>query len=339
MREERKVQHIENYLRSSYQGNGLFSDVFIEHNSLPGLSIEDIDLSTEFLGKRISMPLVIDAMTGGVEISMEINRDLASLAKNFGIPMAVGSQTIALDGESGHMESFRVVRETIGAEGIVIANLNASASAEQVRMAIDMIDADAIQLHLNPAQELVMPEGDRDFRGVLENIAALATSIDKPIIVKEVGFGLNDSSATRLFEAGIRFLDVSGHGGTNFVEIEDLRMGEFNFDDMYGWGNPTAYSVLKVRQATPEAFLIGSGGIRTAMDAMKAIILGANVVGMSGELLSFLMHGGMFQAEHFLREFEYKLKALMLLTGSKDLTALKEVPYRLTGRLRELMAN
>lgn len=339
MREARKVQHIENYLRSSYQGDGLFSQVFVEHNSLPGLSMEEIDLSTEFLGKRIRMPLIIDAMTGGVEISMDINRDLASLAKSFGIPMAVGSQTIALDGDSSHMESFRIVRETVGPEGIVIANLNASASEEQVRMAIEMIDADAIQLHLNPAQELVMPEGDRDFRGVLENIRSLVEAIEKPIIVKEVGFGLNASSATRLCEVGINILDVSGHGGTNFVEIEDLRMGEFNFDDMYAWGNPTAYSVLTVRRAAPEAFLIGSGGIRTAMEAMKAIILGANIVGMSGELLSFLMHGGMFQAEHFLREFEFKLKALMLLTGSKDLAALKEVPYRLTGRLRELMAN
>lgn len=337
MREERKVQHIENYLRSSYEGDGLFSNVFIEHDSLPGLSAEEIDPSANFLGRRISLPLIIDAMTGGVEISMEINRDLALLAKNFNIPMAVGSQTIALDGELSHMESFRVVRETVGAEGIVIANLNANASEEQVQRAIEMIDADAVQLHLNPAQELVMSEGDRDFKGVLENIRHLSGSIEKPIIVKEVGFGLSASAASRLWEAGVSYLDVSGHGGTNFVEIEDLRMGEFNFDDMYGWGNPTAYSVMKVREATPEAFLIGSGGIRTAMEAMKAVVLGADMVGMSGELLSYLMHGGLFQAERFLREFEYKFKALMLLTGSKDISALKKVPYRLTGRLRELM--
>ena len=190
MRKKRKREHIENYLRTTYKGDTLFEDIFIEHNSLPNLNFSDIDTTTNFLGKGVGYPIIINAMTGGSDFAHEINRELSLIAKEYNIPMAVGSQTIALCDDVECRESFSIVRETIGDEGIVIANLSAQSSIDDVEKALHMIKADAIQLHLNPAQEIVMLEGDRDFRGILENIETIAKTIDKPVIVKEVGFGV-----------------------------------------------------------------------------------------------------------------------------------------------------
>ena len=197
MRSVRKKEHIENYLRTSFQGDTLLEDIFLEHNALPNLNFDDIDTSTMFLGKTISYPILINAMTGGSSLTQEINRDLSTLAKEFNIPMAVGSQTIALEEDEDAMESFRIVREIVGPDGIVISNLSGQASVEQARQAIDMVQGDAIQIHLNPAQELVMEEGDRDFKGVIDNIEEIINNIDKSVIVKEVGFGISYDVAQR----------------------------------------------------------------------------------------------------------------------------------------------
>ena len=169
MRRVRKKEHIENYLKTSYKGDNLMGDVYLAHNSLPELDFDQIDTSTGFLGKVIDYPILINAMTGGSEFTQEINKDLAALARELRIPMAVGSQTIALEDDSAR-ESFHIVREVIGPDGIVISNLSGLATVDEAQRAIEMVDGDALQLHLNLAQELVMEEGDRDFKGVLRNI-------------------------------------------------------------------------------------------------------------------------------------------------------------------------
>ena len=194
MRRVRKKEHIENYLKTSYKGDTLMGDVYLDHNSLPELDFEQIDTSTRFLGKRIEYPILINAMTGGSEFTQEINKDLAALARELKIPMAVGSQTIALE-DDGARESFHIVREVIGPEGIVISNLSGLSTVDDAKRAIEMVDSDALQIHLNLAQELVMEEGDRDFRGVLKNIEAIVKAVDKPVIVKEVGFGISLDAA------------------------------------------------------------------------------------------------------------------------------------------------
>jgi len=232
MRSIRKREHIENYLKTSYHGDTLLGDVFLEHNALPNLDFDDIDTSIIYLGKQIDYPILINAMTGGSSLTQEINRDLSTLAKEFNIPMAVGSQTIALEEEEAK-ESFKIVREIIG-DGIVISNLSGQATVEQARQALDLVQGDAIQIHLNPAQELVMEEGDRNFRGVIDNIEAIVKNIDKPIIVKEVGFGVSRDVAQKLYNIGVRNLDISGYGGTNFIEIENLRNPAFDFTELYG---------------------------------------------------------------------------------------------------------
>jgi len=337
MRSTRKKEHIENYLKTSFQGDTLLGDIFLEHNALPNLNFDEIDTSTIFLGKKISYPILINAMTGGSALTQEINRDLAMLAKEFNIPMAVGSQTIALEDDEDTRESFRIVREIIGNDGIVISNLSGQASVEQARQAIELVQADAIQLHLNTAQELVMEEGDRDFRGIIDNIAAIVKDTDKLVIVKEVGFGISKDVAERLYNIGVRNIDISGYGGTNFIEIENLRNQACDYTELYSWGIPTAAAIINCRKLPKDLNIIASGGIRSSMDIVKSIVLGADLVGISGELLAYLVHGGYANARDYLGNLICKIKMLMVLLGKQNIEELKNTNYKVTGTLKDLI--
>lgn len=337
MREKRKREHVENYLKTSFQGDTLFSDVFLEHNSLPELNFSEIDTKTNFLGKTIDYPILINAMTGGTEFSQEINRDLSLLAKEFNIAMAVGSETIVLCEDEGCRKSFEIVRETIGEDGLVFANLSASASIEEVEMALNIIQGDAIQLHLNVAQELAMNEGDRDFSGICKNIENIVKNIDKPVIVKEVGFGISKDVAEKIYAIGVRNIDISGYGGTNFIEIENLRNMSIDLSELYSWGIPTALSLIKCREVASDLKIISSGGIKNSKDIVKSIILGADIVGISGELLSYLVHGGYDNARNYLDGLVYKIKMLMMLVGKKNIEELKATDYKIMGNLKDLV--
>lgn len=337
MRKARKQEHVENYLRTIYKGNTLLEDVFLTHNSLPNLNFDEIETKISFLGKTVNYPIIINAMTGGSDFSQAINRDLSLLAKEFYIPMAVGSQTIALCEEPECIESFKIVRDNIGDKGVVIANLNAQASLNDVIKALDMIKADAIQLHLNPAQEIVMLEGDRDFKGVLDNIEKIVNGIDKPVIVKEVGFGISKEVALKLYNIGVRNIDVSGFGGTNFIEIENIRYNNMDYSDLYSWGIPTALSIIKCRELPEDLKIIASGGIRNSMDMIKALVLGGEMVGISGEILSYLLHGGYDNAKKYLEVTMHKLRILMLLLGKKNIQELRTTEYKIVGDLKDLI--
>ncbi len=338
MRSTRKKEHIENYLKTSFQGDTLLGDIFLEHNALPSLNFNDIDTSMTFLGRKIDYPILINAMTGGSSLTQEINRDLSNLAKEFNIPMAVGSQTIALDDEEEDAkESFRIVREVIGKDGIVISNLSAHASLEQARQAIELVNGDAIQLHLNPAQELVMEEGDRAFKGVIDCIEDIVKNLGKPVIVKEVGFGISQEVAQRLYDVGVRSIDVSGYGGTNFIEIENLRNHACDFTELYSWGIPTAASIINCRKLPKDLNVIASGGIRNSMDIVKSIALGSHLVGISGELLAYLVHGGYANAKDYLEAMICKIKILMLLLGKQNIDDLRSTNYKVTGVLKDLI--
>ena len=333
MRKQRKKEHVENYFKSTYEGDNLLGDIFLHHNSLPDLNFEDISSKTNFLGREIDYPIIINAMTGGAEFASEINRDLARLACEYNSPMAVGSQTIALC-ESDDCEcinSFKIARDNMK-DGIIIANLSGSASVDEVKAALEIVSGDAIQLHLNPAQEIVMLEGERDFTGVLSNIEKIVKSIDKPVIVKEVGFGISREVAKRLYEVGVENIDISGFGGTNFIEIEDIRYNNMDFTELYSWGIPTALAILEAREVSEDLKIIASGGIKNSLDIVKALVLGGDVVGISGELLSFLVHGGYDGAKSYLEALTYKLKVIMLLMGKENIEELKKSDYKITGR-------
>ncbi len=336
MRQYRKKEHIENYLRCSYQGNTLFDDVFITHDALPGLALEDVDLSIDFLGKKSNYPIFINAMTGGSEFSMTTNEELADIAAHFNIPMAVGSQTIGIE-DPDTIESFTIVREK-NPEGIIMANLSGNASVEDARKAIDMIDADGLQIHLNVAQELAMKEGDRDFRAIPENIQAIVAGVDIPVIVKEVGFGISKETAQKLYDLGVRYIDVAGHGGSNFIEIENLRNPHVDLSELYCWGIPTAYSLIRAKQLEHEDLqILASGGIRNSLEVLKALAIGADMVGICGELLNYLVHGGYDHGVNYIEHLMTQLKMLMLLSGVDNVKDARNIPYKTSGRLFELL--
>lgn len=332
-RRERKDQHIENYLKTSDYNDALFSDIYLDHNSLSEVNFDEIDTSIDFMGQKIAMPLMINAMTGGGEASADINEDLSSICKSLNIPMAVGSQTIGLTDEEAR-ESFTLLREK---NLVRIGNLGAERPIDDFKEAIEMIDAHAIQVHLNVAQELFMPEGDKDFRGYFDNIKHLNQSLEVPIIVKETGNGLSKGVSKKLIDAGIKYLDVAGTGGTNFIEIEDMRDFESDYKEFYNWGVPTSKAIIDARSLSKDVFIIGSGGIKTAVDLAKAIIIGADMAALSGEALRYLLLGGYDACYDYLREMNDRLKKVMALLGVKNIEELKKVDYKVTGRLKELL--
>lgn len=333
-RRQRKDQHIENYLKTRARGTTLLDCVYIEHNALSDVSLKQIDTSIEFMGQKIAMPLMVDAITGGGDSSASINEDLSSICEAINIPMAVGSESIALTDESSR-ESFELVKQK--EDLFRVGNLGFERNYEDFIFARDLIDAKAMQVHLNIAQELVMKEGDNDYHSSIDIIGELVEKFPYPIIVKETGSGISKEVAQKLIEKNVKYIDVAGKGGTNFIEIEDLRDFEMDYSDLYNWGIPTAKSIIDVRSASDDVFIIASGGIKTAMDVVKSIIIGADMAAMTGEVLNYLLRGGYQACEDFLKEINHKIKIIMALLGVRNIEELKKVDYKLIGELRELV--
>lgn len=333
-RRERKDQHIENYLRAEFRSKTLLNNVYVEHNALSDVNFDEIDTSIDFLGQKISMPVMVNAMTGGTDISEDINEDLSNICRQLNIPMAVGSQAIALKDEQARA-SFSLLKQK---DDIVkLGNLGWENSLKDFEFAKELIDANAMQAHLNIAQELVMDEGERDFSKNFKNLVDLAKNLSVPLFVKEVGFGMSKEVGKKLYDIGVRYIDVAGKGGTNFIEIEDMRIFDKDYSEFYNWGIPTAKSILDVRSVSDEIFLVASGGIRNSVDVCKALILGADMTAVSGEVLSYLLRGDYDYALTYLEQLKTKIKIFMALVGAKNIKQLKEVSYKLTGRLRELV--
>nr|WP_072515097.1 type 2 isopentenyl-diphosphate Delta-isomerase [Ndongobacter massiliensis] len=334
MRNERKDDHIYKYLKTEYKGDTLLGDVYFETNALPELNVDDIDPSVTFCGKTIGFPLLINAMTGGTDMTEGINQDLAMLARDFNLPMQVGSQRIALE-DPNTVESFTIVRSVLGPEHVVLGNLGALATVHEIERALDMLQADAIGLHLNVAQELCMKEGDRHFRGTEAALRAAQQAFPGRILVKEVGFGLSKAVGRKLRDLQIPMIDVGGAGGTNFLELEDLRNVEADSSEFYDWGIPTAQSLLNIRSTCPDAFVIAGGGLRTASDMIRAGMLGADLCAMSGEILRYLLIGGYEYTKKALAMLIDRTKTGLLLLGCRRFEDLRNVPHRLTGKLAE----
>lgn len=242
--------------------------------------------------------------------------------------MAVGSQTIALE-EPGWTESFTVVRK-YNPDGIIIANLSAAASSDDARAAVDMINADALQLHFNVPQELAMPEGDRHFKGMIEQVARIVETCPVPVIAKEVGFGFSQESVKCLYDAGVRIFDTGGQGGTNFIAIEDKRGGVFQ-GELNSWGIPTAISLLEILASSLPLKIIASGGIRSALDVAKSLALGADMVGIAGSLLRILLYQGADELDRWVNDFLYRLRAVFLMCGAANIKSIREKPVIILG--------
>lgn len=325
----RKADHIRICLQEPVQGqrtNGL-ERWRLSHEALPELHPDQVDLSVILLGRTLRAPFFISAMTGGTEEAAGINRNLAIAAETLGLAMVLGSQRPAIDDPS--LEHTYQVRQwapniplfaNLGA-----VQLNRGYGLSECRRAVEMVSADALALHLNPLQELLQPEGDRDFRGLADKIAAVVDGLGCPVLVKEVGWGLSQSVAARLHAAGVNLLDVAGAGGTSWSEVEGYR-AENNGDRRVAtafsdWGISTAESIVETRRGAPGAFIVASGGIRTGVEAAKAIALGADAVGFALPLLDPAVRSAEAVIE-YLSEVTQQLRLAATCTGSRSLTDL-----------------
>lgn len=301
------------------------------HQSLPEAALSEVDLATSVAGVRLASPIIINAMTGGAPGVAGINRDLATVAAELGLAMAVGSQTAGLR-EPAVAETYRVVRD-VSPGGVLLANVSAGASVDDAVRAVEMIGANLLQIHLNAPQELVMAEGDRDFRGQLERIALLVRESSVPVVVKECGFGLSRETARQLHGVGVRAVDVSGRGGTNFAWIEAQRRAETDLDPgLEAWGIPTACALLEVTAlALPGLDVMASGGITYGSEAAKALAVGARAVGVAGAVLRQHAAGGITAVRQYLTTLCGDLNRAALLAGGPTVRTLRRRPVVVTG--------
>lgn len=333
MRNKRKTEHLDIAARieDGPLSNG-FGDIYFLQESVPELDMEDIDPSVMCLGKRLACPLILNAMTGGNQQAGSVNRHLAEIAARHGLGMAVGSQTTALD-DPECTASFAIAREH-NPQGLLLANVGAGTAWPEVVRAVDMIGADAVQLHFNVPQELAMVEGDRCFRGILDQVRETVEKLEMPVIAKEVGFGFSRESAARLYAAGVHIIDIGGSGGTNFIRIEDKRQGAFE-GELDSWGIPTAVSLAEVLSLNLPIKVIATGGLRTALEMAKAMAMGAGACGAAGWFLRILLEKGPDQLDQEISRLIYRLKAILLMTGSRNWEDLSSKPLLILGRTAE----
>lgn len=331
MRQSRKLDHLKYSLALKDGPNTSgFSDISLIHNCLPDLSWNDIDLSSSIAGITLRHPLVINAITGGANDVTSINERIAEFASLTNTAMAIGSQYAALENpEVQH--SYKIVREK-NPNGIIFANLGAYVTPQQAQLAVDMIDAQAIQIHLNVAQEIMMTEGDRDFKGYLANISNIVDKVNVPVIVKEVGCGIAREQAILLAKIGIKAIDVGGTGGTNFMAIEAARRQSEVNSETLSWGIPTVISAVEIISALPKCMdMMVSGGIRTSLDVVKSLALGGTATGMATPIVRMLYDKDMDYAINWFQQFLHEIQCYMLLLGAGNITQLGKTPLIISG--------
>jgi isopentenyl-diphosphate Delta-isomerase len=329
--QNRKADHLRICLDEDVQchdtTNGLERYRFL-HCCLPELDRSEIDLSTTFLGKKLSAPLLISSMTGGTELAKTINYRLATVAQQYGLAMGVGSQRVAV--ETPEVAVTFAVR-TIAPDIPLFANLGAVQlnyryGLDECLKVVDWLEADALILHLNPLQESVQTNGDTNFRGLLDKIAMLCEKLPVPVIAKEVGNGISAVMAQKLIAAGVSAIDVAGAGGTSWARVESERAKDAKQrrlgNTFADWGLPTAECITSIRAVAPEIPLIASGGLRNGLDAAKAIGLGANLAGMA---LPFLQAANDSEETlHTLAEILIaEMTTVLFCTGNARLSELK----------------
>ena len=324
----RKNEHVslsENFYK---HGDSSFKDVHFVHHSFPGIDVADVDLAVDLGELKFSVPFFINAMSGGSEWTGKLNRKLAIVARETGLAIATGSISAGLKMPEVQ-ESYTVMREE-NPNGLIFANLGAGHGSENAKRAIDLIDADALQIHVNAPQEVVMPEGDREFTNWIENIQDILATIDVPLIIKEVGFGMSRETVKLLQEVGVKYIDISGKGGTNFAQIENFRRPELKLDGLESWGQTTAVSLLEAMEVQNNSHIISSGGVRSAQDILKSLALGASLVGVSSEFMHMVLKDTDLAIEQ-VQQWKLELERAMTLLGAKKITDLHQTDVIITG--------
>ena len=341
----RKMEHLELCAQCPVESKKVtagFEDVILVHRALPEISMNAIDTSVDFFGKKLSFPFLIASITGGHPETTAINAALAGAAEEVGIGIGVGSQRAAID-DPKQIDSFKIVREK-APSAFVYGNVGAAQIKEygvdKINSLISMIDADAVAVHLNFLQEAVQPEGDLDASGCLDMIENICSSSSVPVIAKETGAGISREDALLLKKAGVSAIDVGGVGGTSWAGVEFYRakeekdtfrehLGELFWD----FGIPTVSSLIECKVALP---VIATGGVRTGVDIAKSIALGGSAASAALPFVNAAFEGQAAVVK-LLRMFEQELRASMFLTGCADIKMLSRTPAVVVGKTSEYL--
>ncbi|WP_353947513.1 type 2 isopentenyl-diphosphate Delta-isomerase [Sporolactobacillus sp. Y61] len=327
--ESRKDQHVRLFQETYRKHENDFDSVKFIHDALPEMSLNQIDCTTELPFTSWPHAFFINGMTGGSEKTKKINESLSRAAAATGIAVASGSQKAALK-DPELRGTFRVLRR-VNPDGFIFANIGAELDAEQAKRAIDMLEANALQIHLNAPQEIVMPEGDRDFSSWLKNLEQIVRSVDVPVVVKEVGFGMSRATFRKLVNAGVDVIDVAGRGGVNFISIENRRRNRARYNYLENWGQSTVISMLEAQSYLDQTTFFASGGVRHPLDILKALALGARAVGISGTFLHTALAEGADGLIRQIEEWKEQLTQMMLLLGCPDVASLRRKDLILSG--------
>jgi isopentenyl-diphosphate delta-isomerase len=329
----RKLRHIDACLTGPVEFVGVstgFDWFQLPYNALTQTNLPDIDLTTRFLGSPLRAPVLIGAMTGGADLARTINRNLAEAAQKLGVGMMLGSQRIMLGDDpaaDAAAASFEV--RDLAPDVLLIGNIGLAQVtdrlAPRLAAALERVGANAVAVHLNPLQEAMQENGDTDFAGSLEQLARLAEELPYPVLVKEVGHGIGAAAAERLRGMRIAAVDVAGAGGTSWARVEQVvRYGEVRYPAVADWGIPTAQALMEVRRTLPDMPLVASGGVRSGMDAAKALALGADVVAMARPLLAPAIESAAAVVD-VLGGFIDELRICLHGAGAADLAGLRRI--------------
>lgn len=341
--QRRKADHIRICIDEKSQAKKAtpgFEDIHFIHKAIPEINKQDINLSTNFFGHKFSAPLIVGAITGGTPQAEKINSTIAEAIEDLRLGMGVGSQRAAIEDKT-LAKTFAVARKK-APHAFLIANIGGvqlvhGYSVKEVKKAIEMIEADAIAIHLNALQEAIQPEGQTNFKGVLSKITELSREIDKPVFVKETGTGIAAEEAKKLEAAGVKAIDVGGLGGTSFAAVEfhraikeDSQLQRFLGEAFWDWGIPTATSIVEIAQ-TVKIPIIASGGIRNGTDIAKSLALGAEFASLAQPVLQTAVKG-VKETKNLLTLLIEELRNIMFLVGAQNIEQLEKTPIVISGK-------
>ncbi|MDA2893015.1 type 2 isopentenyl-diphosphate Delta-isomerase [Mycolicibacterium sp. BiH015] len=324
----RKRRHIDVCLTEPVDYQTLttgFERYRLPYNALTQTDLDTVDLGTEFLGSRLSAPVLIGAMTGGAELSGIINRNLAAAAQQLGVGMMLGSQRVMIDDDvaAASFDVRGVAPDVLLVGNIGMAQLQTSPASVLAKV-LDRVGANALAVHANPLQEAMQHNGDTDFSGSIARLREVAGSIGYPVMLKEVGHGIGAAAAAELADCPVAAIDVAGAGGTSWARIEQfVRYGEVRYPALAEWGIPTAQALTEVKALLPDVPLVASGGIRTGMDAAKALAMGAEVVAIARPLLAPAVESAAAVAD-WLQGFIEELLVCLHGCGAGNLDELRK---------------
>jgi len=347
----RKLDHIKICLNKDVKAKKTpgFEDVELVHCALPESNLVNINTKTKIFGHEFAVPIIISAMTGGHPVAEKINKTLAIACQELGIGLGLGSQRAAL--ENPQLERTYSIAREYAPDAFLIGNIGAPQLADgtiklkEAKKLIEIIDGNALAIHLNALQEAIQPEGDSDYFGVIQAIDKLTDELDIPIIAKETGAGISKETATLLEKAGVAGIDVQGAGGTSFSAVEVYRAEEQGLERLkrlgtifWDWGLPTVVSTVEVAHATSQVEIIASGGIRNGLDIAKALALGADGIGIAAPLLAPAFSGDVEAVKSAIDILVTEMKCAMFLTGARAIKDLKNAPCIISGKSAEWLA-